>query len=221
VSSRLSPETLAAWSPAVLSGGLLVFALAHHLTDALGVDVAPQQKVVASGAGVPAPQAADLGLLVEWSLFGKAADDESPFSLVRESIHGPEIELPEDDENTVLPPVTVDVKVQGIAYSRDKSRAYVILQVEGDAPREFRPGDTLRNGVQLRAVRPLEVVILNQGRLEVAALPVAPAPMTSEEDSTTIPAQRPQGRPTPFSILGGDRPPGSWRRLDSLRGSKQ
>lgn len=221
MSFRLSPETLSAWSPAVLGGGLLVLTLVHHLTDTVTTAPEAPNPVSASPTAAPAPEMADLGQLVEWSLFGKSTESGAEPSAAGTTASDPELVLPEDDENTVLPPASVDVKVEGIAYSRDKSRAYAILQVEGDAPREFRPGDTLKDGVQLRTIRPLEIVILNQGRLEAAALPVAPAPMTSEDESTTIPAQSPQGRPTPFSILGGDRPPGSWRRLDSLRGPQQ
>jgi hypothetical protein len=221
VSYRLSPETLPGWSLAVLSGCLLVFTLVHHLTasktlesDELALEAPP---ILAS----PASQPAKLDRLLEWSLFGKAADTES--GGVTADAPGPStaVVLPEEDEDTVLPVTALDLKVQGIAYSRDRSRAYAILEVEGGAPREFRPGETLKDGVELRAIRPLEVVIQHQGRLESAALPMAPGPMTSEEESTTITASPGPGRPTPFSILGGDQPPGSWRRLDSIRGARQ
>ncbi|MBM4227074.1 MAG: hypothetical protein FJ164_04950 [Gammaproteobacteria bacterium] len=221
MSYRLSPETLPGWSPVLMSGGLLVLTLVHHLagTEALNPDTSvPEPMPVATG---PAARPVNLERLREWSLFGKSADAESDAAMAGAPDLAAAVVLPEEDENTVLPATALDVKVQGIAYSRDRSRAYAILQVEGGAPREFRPGEPLKEGVELRAIRPLEVVIKHQGRLESAALPVAPGPMTSEEESTDMSAGAGQGRPTPFSILGGDQPPGSWRRLDSLRGAPQ
>lgn len=218
---RLSPETLPRWSPAVLSGSLLVFTLVHHLSTPKALESSELALAPSPVAATPASRPAELGRLAEWSLFGKTPDAATDVAATNTSGGQAVVVLPEEDENTVLPVATLELKVQGIAYSRDRSRAYAILEIEGGAPREFRPGETLKEGVELRSIRPLEVVILNQGRLESAALPVAPGPMTSEEESTTIPAELGRGRPTPFSILGGDQPSGSWRRLDSLRGARQ
>ena len=133
-----------------------------------------------------------LGELAAWPLFGVGDSSDQDASRSSTEAGGPAGRVP--DESVVLPATALDVQVRGLAYATSAARAHAILQVNGQAQQRYRPGDVLTDGVTLAAVRPMEVVIANQGRMESAALPVAPADLAAPVVSM-LPATSPAPAP--------------------------
>ena len=153
----------------------------------------PPASVQTAPENAPAPAGATLTELASWPLFGSSApladgtteQDQGPGTASASVL----------DESVVLPVTALDVQVRGLAYATTPQRAHAILQVNGQAQQRYRVGDALTDGVTLAGVRPLEVVISNQGRLESAALPVAPAELSVPPVSVLpAPASLPDAR---------------------------
>lgn len=165
----------------------------------------------------PLPEALALADLTDWSLFGRAAAADEETTGHEANSGNVAGDLPA--ESIVLPTTTLDVQVRGLAYATVPGRAHAILQVNGQAQQRYKPGDVLTDGVTLAGVRPLEIVISNQGRMESAALPMAPADLAIPPVSVLPAAAAPtvaEGAPNRgWSAFGkgGDTPDGELRTM--------
>ncbi len=151
----------------VSAGTLLLATLWFHLRPS------PTLTVVESlppAAAAPANPNTDFALqeIPSWQLFGALADPNATEVTVQAPAPG--------DALAELPPTSIDLKVSGIAYSPDSHRAYAIVGAVNAPQRQYRAGDVLSEGVTVHSIRPLEVVISNQGKLESLALPLESMP---------------------------------------------
>jgi hypothetical protein len=162
------------WAPLVLALGVLGAVVLHAPGRQLArLPPAPTQTVAENDPVSTEPTLTDLAT---WPLFGTATLSEDE-AIAREASAGNAPgNLP--DESVVLPATSLDIQVRGLAYATTPGRAHAILQVNGQPQQRYQPGDSLTEGVTLMGVRPLEVVISNQGRMEAAVLPVAPAELS-------------------------------------------
>lgn len=197
------PAQLPGWVALVLASALLLAVLALDLGDL------SREAPVADGGDTAIPfartaVARDLAELAGWSLFGLL---EAPEAGSETSTSADAAPAAYADDATLLPPSSLDIKVQGIAYSRDADRAYAILEVEGGSANEYRLGQALKPGVTLQSVRPLEVVIDNNGQRESIALPTDSVPASDAAPSLmSEPPSRPAPGPVPPTFFGRDRP---------------
>lgn len=153
------------WSAPVLATGVVVLTLWFHLgRDSLSTITAAPATAQAP-PDRPAPPA--LGDIPGWSLFGSASTEAS--TTVAEPV-APSPTALED-----LPPSALGLTVSGIAYSPDATSAHAIIGMPDGRQQQFTPGETLLDGVTVHAIRPLEVIISNQGTLESVPLPLESA----------------------------------------------
>ncbi len=150
--------------PPVLAGGILLATVWFHLRPApFEPTLSESPSLEAANLPLAAAAAINLSEMAGWALFG-AVDAPSG------------VALPEPTEALEdLPPASIDLKLSGIAYSLDTARAFAILGTPDGQQREYRVGEVLLEGVSVHAIRPLEVVISNQGKLESVALPLESA----------------------------------------------
>lgn len=183
----LTSARMLAWSPLAAAAALCVL-LIWQAPRVAPLAAMPESRSTVHEAASPPPENAR-EILLGWPLFGQAegtGNNPAEAPTAADSVNQSGV----PDETVVLPPTALDVQVRGLAYSPEASRAHAIVQVDGGAQRRYRVGDTLTDGVILRAVRPLEVVLDNQGQLESAALPVAPAALDAGKPSA-LPATEP------------------------------
>lgn len=183
----LTSARMLVWLPLAAAVGLCVL-LMWQAPRVEPLAALPESRATANEeASSPAENSREI--LLNWPLFGQAEGDGNSLAGVATSTEKMNQAVMPDDA-VVLPPTALDVQVRGLAYSPQAKRAHAILQIDGGAQRRYRVGDTLADGVILRGVRPLEVVLDNQGQLESAALPVAPAALNAEMPSV-LPATEP------------------------------
>ena len=150
--------------PPVLAGGILLATVWFHLRPAPFEPNLSESPSLEAANSPLVPAAINLSEMAGWALFG-AVDAPS------------EVALPEPGGALEdLPPASIDLKLSGIAYSLDTARGFAILGTPDGQQREYRVGEVLLEGVSVHAIRPLEVVISNQGKLESVALPLESAP---------------------------------------------
>ena len=150
--------------PPLLAGGILLATVWFHLRPAPFVPTLSESPSLEAANSPLAPAAINLSEMAGWALFGAV---DAPSEMV----------VPEpSDALEDLPPASIDLKLSGIAYSLDTARAFAILATPDGQQREYRVGEVLLEGVSVHAIRPLEVVISNQGKLESVALPLESAP---------------------------------------------
>lgn len=198
----LTSARMLAWSPLAAALGLCVL-LIWQTPRVAPLTAVPESRSTANEEASPPPENTR-EILLSWPLFGQAegtGSNPAEAPTAADSVNQSGV----PDETVVLPPTALDVQVRGLAYSPQATRAHAILQVDGGAQRRYRVGDTLADGVILRAVRPLEVVLDNQGQLESAALPVAPAALDAEMPSV-LPATEPPAALDAQSMLSPDGP---------------
>ena len=203
------------WAPLGLAlcvlGAVILHAPGRHL------EPLPPASVPTAADNAPAQTELALTDLVAWPLFGNAALSGDAAAVRETRGENAPGNLP--DESVVLPATALDIQVRGLAYATTPDRAHAILQVNGQPQQRYQAGDSLTEGVTLMGVRPLEVVISNQGQMESAALPVAPADLAAPPVSVLPAAIAPspvQGAPLPrmraskeaFQRRGGTAQPG-------------
>ncbi len=112
----------------------------------------------------------DLREIAGWSLFGANSNPvdgaANPASgIAPASMSSKTGSIPED-----LPTSSIDLHLAGVAFSDDQARAYAIVTQADGEQHEYRVAATLAPDVEVRAVRPREIVISNHGRLEILKL---------------------------------------------------
>ncbi len=150
--------------PPVSAGILLLATLWFHLQPSSTLALTESSAPVGIAQAPTAVASADLWEIPGWQLFAASAGS-GPAEV---SAHAP----PPTESLEDLPPTSIDLKVSGIAFSLDARRAYAIVGPPNGQQRQYRVGDVLAEGVAVHAIRPLEVVISNQGKLESLALPL-------------------------------------------------
>ncbi len=157
-----SGRALRLLAPSV-AAGVLALTLVHHLGQwAPSPDSPiPPSQPAANPSSAPAPQ--DFGALLNSPLFGTPAAEDAA---AKES--APVADIAVED----LPPTTLNAALAGVAYSLDQARAYAIIRTADGNQREYRVGDTVDGVATLHAINPLEVVLDNQGKFELLALPL-------------------------------------------------
>lgn len=144
--------------------GVILFATAWFHLRAAPLVAAPTPPVPESvNPFSAAPTVINSSEIAGWALFGTLAASSG------------EVVLEPTESLEDLPSASIELKLHGIAYSLDEARAFAIVSTPDGQQREFRAGDSLLEGVTVHAIRPLEVVISNQGKLESVALPLESA----------------------------------------------
>ncbi len=145
----------------LLAAILLTAVLATHLTPARPTAPGPGH-AVAAPLPTPAPSSANYHEMLGWHLFGArpsentAKSDPAPAAAI-------------DDAN--LPPASIDLKLSGIAYSVDQTRAYAILGGADGVQKQYGVGKTIKDDIVIERIRPRSVVLKHAGRLEALTLP--------------------------------------------------
>ena len=145
----------------LLAAILLSAVLAAHLTPARPT-TPPPGHTIADPLPAPAPSAVDYREMLGWHLFGVRASenaakpDPAPAAAI-------------DDAN--LPPASIDLKLSGIAYSVDQTRAYAILGGTDGVQKQYGVGKTIKDDIVIERIRPRSVVLKHAGRLEALTLP--------------------------------------------------
>jgi len=148
------------WAAPALATLVLAFTLWHHLSRP--AEPPPVASATVQSAALAASAAIELNAIAGWSLFGGV--DGAPADLAPPP---PPTESLED-----LPPTTLGLTVSGIAFALDAAHAYAIVGTPDGQQHQYKVGDSLLEGVAIHAIRPLEVIVSNQGKLESVPLPL-------------------------------------------------
>ncbi|MGH8598027.1 MAG: type II secretion system protein N [Gammaproteobacteria bacterium] len=153
--------------PLALAITLLVVTVLSHLPffsgppAAAAVNAGRAQSVASHGT-----PGADFSEMPGWHLFGMETADEP----------SGESKTPASAITAELPPATVDLRLNGIAFATDSSRAYAIIATADGIQKKYRSGEAVTPEVTIHAIDRQQVVIAYQGRLEALRLPVDSLP---------------------------------------------
>ncbi len=183
------------WSAPVLAAGVLAFTLWFHLARPPLPSVAPSARSAPAQRAILSPPA--LNELPGWSLFGQPAETPSGAA--------PTADPPAPATLEDLPPTALGLTLSGIAYSPDAAISHAIIGTPDGKQQQVTVGSPLLAGVTVHAIRPLEVIISNQGTLESILLPLE----SVQSGSAAPPAQysMPAIPQIPTSPLGSESGP--------------